>query len=424
MEAEKDLISQDLSNLYTYPFWPDFSQGADALFSQVTFFDLDSDRINFNLPLETKQDNTIFLQEEVLKPFSRDELQGAFALSPGFSNLADVQVSLSDLSQHTFSFTQPRFDINNLFLGEEGLPVSADPAADDPPADDPPADDLPADAPPADNPPADDPPADNPGQTIYGTSNDDFLVGGDGDDFIYGLNSQDQLYGGAGNDLLDGGDGDDTLYGGVGNDALYGGSAQDRLYGEEGDDSLYGGDGDDTLYGGDGNDFLDGGENNDTLYGGAGNDSLYGSAGDDALYGGEGSDFLDGGSGHDRLFGEAGDDTFVFDIDDMIVDGGSGWDTVTFTNQNFDFSTLNNIITDIEVLDLTNSTLTVDSNFVNNVAGQGYSMQVDGDITSQLTFQNTFSNSGTTTIEGQTYTIYTNNDITLHVDADVSVVMP
>lgn len=82
MEAEKDLISQDLSNLYTYPFWPDFSQGADALFSQGTFFDLGSDRITFNLPLETKQDNAIFRQEGALKPFSHAEVQGHFGLSP------------------------------------------------------------------------------------------------------------------------------------------------------------------------------------------------------------------------------------------------------------------------------------------------------------------------------------------------------
>lgn len=118
------------------------------------------------------------------------------------------------------------------------------------------------------------------------------------------------------------------------------------------------------------------------------------------------------------------DDVFVFDVDDKSIDGGTGLDSVQITSGNFDFSTLNGIIDNVEILDLESSTLTIDSIFVNNVNGQGYTMQVDGDNTSQVTFEDTFVDAGTTTIGGQDYVTYTNNDTIIQIDADVTVVMP
>jgi len=78
----------------------------------------------------------------------------------------------------------------------------------------------------------------------------------------------------------------------------------------------------------------------------------------------------------------------------------------------------------VESLDLENSLLTIDSSFINEVNGQGYTMQVNGDNTSQITFEESFADGGTTEIDGQSYTIYTHNDTTIHVDTDVVVIMP
>lgn len=58
-------------------------------------------------------------------------------------------------------------------------------------------------------------------------SDDDILLGGDGND---------SLFGEGGNDILDGGADDDTLFGGSGDDILIGGTGADKLYGNEGDD--------------------------------------------------------------------------------------------------------------------------------------------------------------------------------------------
>tara|TARA_R110002095_G_scaffold201475_1_gene182361 strand:- start:3146 stop:3301 length:156 start_codon:yes stop_codon:yes gene_type:complete len=51
-------------------------------------------------------------------------------------------------------------------------------------------------------------------------------------------------------------------------------------------------------------------------------------------------------------------------------------------------------------------------------------MQVDGDNTSQVSFEETFVDSGITSINGQDYTVYTSGDTTITVDTDVVVVMP
>ncbi len=74
---------------------------------------------------------------------------------------------------------------------------------------------------------------------IYGTGNDDILVGGKGNDTIYGRGGQDQLFGGAGNDTIRGGDGDDKIYGGIGHDNLAGGNGHDVFYFYNGDGQDY-----------------------------------------------------------------------------------------------------------------------------------------------------------------------------------------
>ncbi len=223
---------------------------------------------------------------------------------------------------------------------------------------------------------------------LFGTDNNDTLVGGAGDDRMSGRKGDDTLIGGGGNDRIDGGDGSDTLFGqegddtftpGAGRDYVYGGSStgdsgidtvsyanysggvsvslfngygyqkslgkeadRDDLFGIEniigsafddnlgGDDKvnrIMGGDGNDTLDGWGGDDHLDGGDGDDTLFGSGGNDTLLGGAGDDELHGIEGTDTLDGGAGEDDLYGGSEAD---------VLTGGSDADTFHFgvTNNN------------------------------------------------------------------------------------------
>lgn len=116
---------------------------------------------------------------------------------------------------------------------------------------------------------------------LVGTSEGDFLNGGNGNDTLYGEAGDDIITGGAGNDVIYGGDGRDFLFGDAGNDLIYGGKGNDYLIGGSGNDTLYGGDGDDVLIAGPGNNVLYGGAGNDTLVAGPGNNSLYGGAGND-----------------------------------------------------------------------------------------------------------------------------------------------
>jgi hypothetical protein len=73
--------------------------------------------------------------------------------------------------------------------------------------------------------------------TLYGSFDDDVLVGG---------GARDALYGMGGNDGLNGGDGADRLFGDTGLDRLFGGGGNDQIEGGAGDDAVDGGDGIDT----------------------------------------------------------------------------------------------------------------------------------------------------------------------------------
>ena len=165
--------------------------------------------------------------------------------------------------------------------------------------------------------------ADN--DNITGTSNDDLILGSDGDDVINGGGGSDNIDAGAGDDSLIGGDGDDTLNGGVGNDTLDGGA---------GDDSLVGGDQKDRLRGGIGNDTLSGGIGADTLSGGMGDDSMTGGLDSDKLFGGQGNDSLDGGRNDDVIRGQSGNDVARGDHGNDFIDGGTGDDTLNGNDGN------------------------------------------------------------------------------------------
>jgi Ca2+-binding RTX toxin-like protein len=156
------------------------------------------------------------------------------------------------------------------------------------------------------------------GCTIFGTPDDDVLVGTSGADHICGLDGNDRLYGKGGRDTLDGG---------PGNDKLFGGGGKDTLYGRKGNDQLFGGKGKDTLYGSGGADVLKGGPGNDKLYGNGGRDRLYGQAGNDRLAGGSNGDKLYGQAGKDTLYGGKARDLLVGGPQKDKLDGGPQKDT-------------------------------------------------------------------------------------------------
>lgn len=155
----------------------------------------------------------------------------------------------------------------------------------------------------------------------------------------------DSVLGGDGNDTIEGGAGDDVLLGETGADSLVGGTGDDTLDGGVGDDTLIGGEGADSLVGGDGLDTADytdsdagvnvnlatgtgtgGHAEGDTLssietvIGTSLDDTLVGDTNDNNLQAGAGDDSIDGGAGNDTLDGGLGDDT---------ISGGDGDDLIT-----------------------------------------------------------------------------------------------
>ncbi len=129
----------------------------------------------------------------------------------------------------------------------------------------------------------------NVGDTIYGKSGNDVLIGDRYDTNSHNV-SYDALYGEDGNDIIYGDTGPENpnwrtdvfqgpsnrLIGGLGKDTIYGGggSSGDYIYGDsettgtgtsaDGADKLYGLGGNDWIYGGGGNDYIDGGVDGDT----------------------------------------------------------------------------------------------------------------------------------------------------------------
>jgi hypothetical protein len=140
------------------------------------------------------------------------------------------------------------------------------------------------------------------------------------------------------------------------------------------------------------------------------------------------SDFVDGGPGNDLLIGNAGDTLLGGDGDDLFqapdltftqIAGGAGTDTLQFTGagESFNLGQLAaNQVTGIERIDLTggaNATLTIDANTVlsltdgvNALTGQADSLVIDADAGDQVVLGDGWSESGTTTIGDQSYTVY------------------
>ena len=91
---------------------------------------------------------------------------------------------------------------------------------------------------------------------LFGTFNDDRIIGTTGIDVIIGLPGSDNIRGGNGTDVIQGNEDADRLYGENDNDIIQGGLGSDQIYGGDGDDILTGGLDDDLVIGENGNDKM------------------------------------------------------------------------------------------------------------------------------------------------------------------------
>ena len=101
---------------------------------------------------------------------------------------------------------------------------------------------------------------------VFGTYDNDNLVGNDRDSYLAASGGEDTLSGNGGNDYLNGGENYDTLDGGAGNDTLVGGDSGNYLIGGGGNDVFIGGDGQDLIEGGKGRDIYVIGDENQVYY--------------------------------------------------------------------------------------------------------------------------------------------------------------
>lgn len=183
--------------------------------------------------------------------------------------------------------------------------------------------------------------------TISDGAGNDTIDGGAQNDLINNGAGNDEIHAGDGNDHVRDGDGDDVIDLGAGDDIVTDvapaestASDDDLILGFDGNDTILGSYGADSFIGGEGDDLLslsleaDGG----LLDGGNGNDLLFTDGGAHQLVGGEGNDTIvasdlnatasAGASLADTIDGGAGDDSIVADLRDVVT-LGAGADHLT-----------------------------------------------------------------------------------------------
>jgi Ca2+-binding RTX toxin-like protein len=227
-------------------------------------------------------------------------------------------------------------------------------------------------------------------EALHGSSYDDHLYGNTDENILLGFQGQDTLKGGGGADHLQGNQGNDVLKGGGGADELWGGnhgqtgrdesdtvsyassptwvlvSLRDN-YAHNGDaagDRLYS---IENLTGSAHSDSLAGDDYANVLIGMGADDTLHGHGDNDTLIGDEGTDWLVGGAGADNMYGGLGDDVyFVDDYGDRITEaGGQGADRVRIS---ISWWTLPEGV-DVESVEAIDPTATTDLVLVANSSG-------------------------------------------------------
>ncbi|HJP21681.1 MAG TPA: hypothetical protein QF861_08995, partial [Alphaproteobacteria bacterium] len=169
-----------------------------------------------------------------------------------------------------------------------------------------------------------------------------------------------------------------------------------------------------TITGGDGDDTITAGSGSETLIGGDGNDTLTG--------GSTGQDLLAGG---DVLIGGTGDDVLAIDGAVAGLDGGAGNDTLRLagSGQTLDLTGHGgDEVSGIENVDLggQGNTLTLTMADVLDISDTTDQLLVDGGADDSVSAPGEgWTNQGTTVVEGNTYTIYTNGSASLLVDTDI-----
>ncbi len=164
------------------------------------------------------------------------------------------------------------------------------------------------------------------------------------------------------------------------------------------------------------------------VYGTEGDDTIEGEAASDFLFGEGGNDTLDGGAGSDSLSGGAGDDTLVYDAADGLIDGGTGNDTLIFSeNTVLDFSSVAaGTLANIEQIDLSGGSHLLDNLSVEDVIDMtgGTELTILGDAASSVSLLDTGTSwtkgTGTTTIDGRDFEIFTNDAVTVYIEQDVN----
>jgi hypothetical protein len=173
-----------------------------------------------------------------------------------------------------------------------------------------------------------------------------------------------------------------------------------------------------------------------THLGTPGDDTLTGSAAAESFVGGSGNDLLIGNGGADAFQGGAGDDVArVSTLDFFLADGGTGSDTLELDGAglHLDLTVLaDSRIRSIERIDIGGSgsnTLTLSVLDVLNLSDESNELLVlgeAGDVVNRGAGWTTAATGGsngdgTSTIDGQTYQIYTAGQASLLVDEDIAV---
>ena len=166
-----------------------------------------------------------------------------------------------------------------------------------------------------------------------------------------------------------------------------------------------------------------------------GDDFIEGTQYADALSGGNGDDHICGEGGADAISGGSGNDTIVVgDASFQTVDGGGGYDTLVLGGNGIDIdftAVSSDLVTGMEEINITgngSNMLTLDTYSVLGMSDTSNTLLIHGDQDDSITLTtgeggSSWQATGTTTIEGQIYSIYEVGLASVIIDNDVQIVV-